>query len=320
MKTFEKKLLKIFLASVLIFILSVIFSKNQKNAQRPVETALLNPGFSSDVSSVLITKKSVSGVSEVRIEKQGDFWLLSENDGICSFADSKIVNSLIENAAKLRKIYKISGEYKDFVRLGVDDDGGSLITFSEKNGKTFSKIYFGLENQLKNRIYFRVDTGKTAYETENDFSQYLTVDLNYWAEPEIFPEIKNPVAISFSGENNYSLDEKSRGFASVSHTLLSLRHGKICGNFEDFPELKNPASSLTVQDGEGRISKIEFFEKIEKNSTADGEIEKSYFYKKSILAAEIDAQENIFAFYSQNAVYEISLWTFERIKNAAQDF
>ena len=41
----------------------------------------------------------------------------------------------------------------------------------------------------------------------------------------------------------------------------------------------------------------------------------SYYYKKSVSPSQIDSQETAFAFYSENAVYEISSWTYERIKS-----
>ncbi|MBR4322686.1 DUF4340 domain-containing protein, partial [Treponema sp.] len=215
----------------------------------------------------------------------------------------------------------------------------STLAFSKNNDKLYTKIHFGLSNSLKNRIYFRSEGKKTVYESQNDFEQYLNTDINYWSEGEIIPEITNPVQISLvirespalsqeSGSQKsgkITLDEKSENFAQKSRTLISLRHGAITG--EKQSSLKR-LSTLQIHDGSGRIARIEFFEKMDAFidsavnplSTTEGknqspESASSYYYKKSVSPSQIDSQETAFAFYSENAVYEISSWTYERIKS-----
>ncbi len=343
-------LLKILLASILIFGLSLIFSRNEKSAPKALESALLNPKYKGEVNMITIQAQEKSdstnkkGNSQINLKKQGDFWLFSKfteesNEEICAIADSKIIDSLIEKAASLRRLYKITDKERDYLSLGISENAESTLAFSKNNDKLYTKIHFGLSNSLKNRIYFRSEGKKTVYESQNDFEQYLNTDINYWSEGEIIPEITNPVQISLvirespalsqeSGSQKsgkITLDEKSENFAQKSRTLISLRHGAITG--EKQSSLKR-LSTLQIHDGSGRIARIEFFEKMDAFidsavnplSTTEGknqspESASSYYYKKSVSPSQIDSQETAFAFYSENAVYEISSWTYERIKS-----
>lgn len=342
-------LLKILLASILIFGLSLIFSRNEKSAPKALESALLNPKYKGEVNMITIQAQEKSdstnkkGNSQITLKKQGDFWLLSKEgkkgEAICTIADSKIIDSLIEKAASLRSLYKITDKERDYLSLGVSENAESTLAFSKNDDRLYTKIHFGLSNSLKNRIYFRSEGKKTVYESQNDFEQYLNTDINYWSEGEIIPEITNPVQISLvirespalsqeSGSQKswkITLDEKSENFAQKSRTLISLRHGAITG--EKQSSLKR-LSTLQIHDGSGRIARIDFFEKIAVSidsaentlSTTTGknqfpESAPSYYYKKSVSPSQIDSQETAFAFYSENAVYEISSWTYERIKS-----
>jgi len=316
-------LLKILLASILIFGLSLIFSRNEKSAPKALESALLNPKYKGEVNMITIQaqEKSVStnkkGNSQITLKKQGDFWLFSKfteesNEEICAIADTKIIDSLIEKAASLRSLYKITDKERDYLSLGVSENAESTLAFSKNNDKLYTKVHFGHSDSLKNRIYFRSEASKITYECENDFQQYLTTETNYWSEGKIIPEIKNPVQITVKmNESSIAqsskmkrLDEKSASFSIKSKALLSLRHGKIWS--ETTINSENYISTLTVQDGSGRLAKLDFF-KIQKGD------DESYFYRKSIQPSPVDSQENIFAFYSEKAAYEISVWTYEKI-------
>ena len=257
------------------------------------------------------------GNSQITLKKQGDFWLFlksteESNEEICAIADTKIIDSLIEKAASLRSLYKITDKERDYLSLGVSENTGRTLAFSKNNDKLYTKIHFGHSDSLKNRIYFRSEASKITYECENDFQQYLTTETNYWSEGKIIPEIKNPVQITVKmNESSIAqsskmkrLDEKSPEFVSKSNSLLSLRHGKIWS--ETTINSENYISTLTVQDGSGRLAKLDFF-KIQKGD------DKSYFYRKSIQPSPVDSQQNIFAFYSEKAAYEISAWTYEKI-------
>ena len=318
MKKIDRLLLKLLAASAILFLFSLVFSNKGKSAQKSVESAILNQKYKNEVAEIEIT-----GSENITLAQHGDFWLLtkkdeSTNSEFCTLADKKIINSLIENAIKIRKMYTISDRTADYDSLGLGEKNATTLTFLKNDGTLFTKVYFGHADSLKNRIFIRSERSKTAYECENDFQQYLTTKTNYWSEGEILPEVKNPVQITLethatrkadegsevSAQKTLVLDEKSDNFTSKAHALLSLRHGTILSEEVE----------LTAQDGNGRIAQITFFEKTE-NAFGE-EAEQSYFYTKSVTPSEIDSAETRFAFYSERAAYEISAWTFSRIKSA----
>lgn len=315
MKNLDKILIKFLILSLILFVFSLFFSKNGKNTPKAIDSAILNPRHSSEISQIEINVP-YQEVGSIIFKKQGDFWLLEKDlasgQKIISQADSAIIESFIKKTSEIRKLYKVSDTSSDYESFSVSENSGITVLFLGNNNKLYTKVHFGHSDSLKNRIYFRSEASKITYECENDFQQYLTTETNYWSEGKIIPEIKNPVQITVKmNESSIAqsskmkrLDEKSPGFVSKSKALLSLRHGQI------WPETTiNSAdyiSTLSVQDGSGRIAKLDFF-KIQKGD------DESYFYRKSLQPSPVDSQENTFAFYSEKAVYEISAWTYEKI-------
>lgn len=315
MKNLDKILIKFLILSLILFVFSLFFSKNGKNTPKAIDSAILNPRHSSEISQIEISFPLQEDGSII-LKKQGDFWLLEKDlpsgEKIISQADSAIIESFIKNSSKIRKLYKVSDKSSDYESFSVSENSGIAVSFTGNNSKMYTKVHFGHSDSLKNRIYFRSEASKITYECENDFQQYLTAETNYWSEGKIIPEIKNPVQITVKmnessvGQPSKTiiLDEKTSGFSSKSKALLSLRHGQIWS--ETTINSANYISTLTVQDGSGRLAKLDFF-KIQKGD------DESYFYRKSIQPSPVDSQENIFAFYSEKAAYEISAWTYEKI-------
>ena len=329
MKKIDRLLLKLLAASAILFLFSLVFSNKGKSAQKSVESAILNQKYKNEVAEIEITEKGEAGSESITLAQHGDFWLLTKKDEqtnseLCTLADTKIINPLIENAIKIRKMYTISDRTADYDSLGLGEKNATTLTFLKNDGTLFTKVYFGHADSLKNRIFIRSERSKTAYECENDFQQYLTTKTNYWSEGEILPEVKNPVQITLETHATLkadessgilgkpTLNEKSDNFTSKAHALLSLRHGTILSEEVTTNAIK--IAELTAQDGNGRIAQITFFEKTE-NAFGE-EAEQSYFYTKSVTPSEIDSAETRFAFYSERAAYEISAWTFSRIKSA----
>lgn len=315
MKNLDKILIKFLILSLILFVFSLFFSKNGKNTPKAIDSAILNPRHSSEISQIEINVPYQEDGSII-LKKQGDFWLLEKtlvsNEKIISQADSAIIESFIKNSSKIRKLYKVSDKSSDYESFSVSENSGIMVVFTGNDNRLYTKVHFGHSDSLKNRIYFRSEASKITYECENDFQQYLTAETNYWSEGKIIPEIKNPVQISFKTNEGsvgqpsktIALDEKSASFSIKSKALLSLRHGQIWS--ETTINSENYISTLTVQDGSGRLAKLDFF-KIQKGD------DESYFYRKSIQPSPVDSQENIFAFYSEKAAYEISAWTYEKI-------
>ena len=332
MKKLDKLLTKILIFSIILFTFSIIFSKKEKSSPKPVESALLNPKYKNEVSEIEIQIPSQNGA--ITLKKQGDFWLLVKNEGkgtaeIRTFADKKLVTSFIEKTSEIRRLYQVSDRESDFEGLETSDNTGITANFSGNNSKMYTKLHFGSTNSITNRTFVRSEGSKITYETENDLSQFLTTDTNYWSEGEILPGdiLKRTKLVEMSFEEKSvksTLDEKSENFVSKSGTLLSLRHGSIKSE-EDFLSIMqgqnpNPAAILNAQDGSGRKIRIEFFEYEEENHSdsereaASKDFSKSYLYKKSVIPSPAETQENAFAYYSENAFYEISAWTYDKIR------
>lgn len=350
MKT--KKLNKIlsaaFVFSALFFVLTLFVSNSAAAKQKSSDFVLLNPKYKDKISSFSIQKES----DEISVEKQGKFYLVKKS-GTTSFADSKIAETLIENFSKIRKIYKIDSNNSENVEksrqlknknapilydtvqknIQLDnnvvkkqtssENGVSEITriiFYDLDGNAVSDVEFSSRNPLLGRIEFL--SGEKRYETEDDFSQFLTTDFNYWMDGSLFPEIKNPVKITYSlfnasqepkamgkPESNdffkvLSATDSDENFARISSGVLSLRHGNL--SEKDFgDDTAALYSKLEVEDGGGRVSTI-IFKKIENPE---------YFIcSKTISPSPVESDEDKAALSSQNAVFELSKWTVSGIE------
>ena len=318
MKKIDLILLKILAASLLLYLISLVFSPERANSQKSIESAILNQKYKNDIQKILLKKNDENDATkEIEITKHGDFYLLSESESnINCLADSKIIASLLENAVKIRKFYKISQKSSDSALFLTDEKSAFSIAFYADSDNAVSQVFFGAEDSLKNRIYLRSKNSNAVYECENDFHQYLTIEKKYWAEGKIFAESGSPVQIDFEKLNQngipseiLKIDDKSEDFQKKSEYLLSLRHGNIT---DEVPLGFQKVTVLKLQDGNGRIVKIEFFQSAENTGEGDSN---SYYYIKSVIPSPIDAQSTAFAFYSENAVYEISAWTYGKIRD-----
>lgn len=307
MRNTDKILCGILALSFGIFILSTIFQNKEKSSPKAVESAILNQKYKDDVSVIKIENHARG--SSIKIERRGELHLLSaEKDGksITAPADSTIVNSLLEKAAKIRKFYKISDKTADQEIFSVSETNSDSISFIGKDGSLYTKVRFGHSDSLTGRIYARPEGSKTIYEIEDEFRQYLSQETNYWSDGRIMGEIKNPVSVTFVREGKTALmDEKTEGFSARAGSLLSLRHGQVFP--EDTTEGMRAISSIFVQDGNGRTALIKFYERIG-GLGADGDV--SYFYTKKIGPGETDSKETASALRSESACYEISEWTY----------
>ncbi|WP_407429369.1 hypothetical protein [Treponema sp.] len=276
-----------------------------------MESAILNPKFKTSVKKILIQTKNSNGHEDsIEITKYGDIFIVSKPYmSISTTADTKIITSLIEKSTDILTMYKLSEKESDFNSFFGSKTGVTEISFLNQNDSSLSTILFGTTDNLKNRITIKSKDSNVIYETEDKFSQYLTADINYWTEGDIISEINNPVELKFeealtgsqASLTKIKIDEKSKDFIQKSKTLLSLRHGKLHTKTE-LEELQKIAF-ISMQDGNGRIVKLDFFKNTE-----------GCLYTKTVIPSEIDSQESAFAFYSENAVYEISEWTYRRIK------
>ncbi len=312
----ERLLIKFLIPSAIIFTLSLIFPTGKKNAQKTVKSAILNPKYKDDLSEIKITVSNDS----ILIKKYEDLWLMTKKNGdeeTSTLADSAIINSLVEKAIKIQNMYKISDKKSNFDALKVTESNSTSISFIGKDNKLYTKVHFGYKNSLLNRIALRAENSNSVFEAENLFDQYLNCDINYWADGLILNEASNPLYITFSDEKtDLKTSETNASFSETKKTLTSLRHGRILHK----GDLKNMSfeSKLIMQNGDGRIVKIYFYKenasKIRGTKTENDE--GSYFYTRSFIPSPLDSKERAEALKKDDALYEISSWTYERIKSA----
>ena len=321
--TLNKKLLILCAFSFVLFLSSFFFDRNS-SSQKPVKSALLNQKYKDSISKIIIetpapkeeTKEDDSlneqGAKEdpkkdkIVLSKEGDLFLLYSY-GIITQADEKSIQILLENSSRLRNLYKISDSKAAKESFFLTEELASSVTFFINDGTEVSKIFFGIKDSLLSRIYVRSGKNDVCYETEDDLSRFLTASLDYWSEGKIICETENPV--SFVWEN-LNFNDGSDEFYKIKDKMLSFRHGKIMPIDRSNAEIlkEKPVSFLTVQGGEGRILNIMFFD-------FDSSFGESYLYTKNVIPSEFDSLETNKAFSVQNALFEISGWTYESIKN-----
>lgn len=325
-KDLNKLLFVIFCFSFLIFVLTFFFSNDSFSRQKSVDSALLNPKYKNDVSLILIqdgTDENKDG-SEISIKKTGETFFVQQ-DGKTDFADQKIIGLLLNNFTKIRKLYKISSNnYKDVKKNAQNIKpilGNSLknnttyesfssqkkiISFYDSKNSLLPQICFSSQKQLLNRI--TIFSSGVFYEIEDDVSQFLTQNFNYWADGSLFPEIKNPVKMIYSLQKtkNYSsrqisFSDDDSAFSALKAEILALRHGSASDIQFDFSSVY---SSLRIDDGSGLVSVLSF------QKMPDG----NFICSKKIFSSESNSQTQK-SFQSINAVYEISSWTLKKIES-----
>lgn len=321
-KDLNKLLFLCLCLSSVLFILSFFFSNDSFSRQKSVDSSLLNPKYKNDVGLIVIQDKETG--DEISIEKKDGIFLVKK-DGKNDFADQKIAELLVNNFIKIRKIYKINSNISKNVKKNrqykTGEHNGSLknntisgllnkktgVFFYSSNGSILSQIDFTSENQLLNRISFF--SSGSCYETEDDFSQFLTQNFNYWTDGKLFPEIKTPVKIMYSSYQSkglgsfgaFSLSNTENGFQSAEAALLALRHGSASDASFDF---SSPYSSLRIEDGSGLVSVMSFQETDDEN----------FICARKIFSSE-PALQSLNPLSSINAVYEISGWTLKKIES-----
>lgn len=325
-KDLNKLLFVIFCFSIVIFVLTFFFSNDSFSKQKSVDSALLNPKYKNDVSLIVVQDRASENGNEISIKKIGETFFVQQ-DGKNDFADSKIIELLLNNFTKIRKLYKISKNNHKNVKKNIHSDDSisaksiknntsyedfssreKIISFYDSKNSLISQICFSSQNQLLNRI--TIFASETFYEIEDDVSQFLTQNFNYWADGSFFPEIKNLVKMTYSlngtesstSPRQISFSEENADFQAVKSEILALRHGNKSETQFDFASCY---SSLRIEDGSGLISVMSF------QKMPDG----NFLCFKKIFSSELDSQ-NSKSLQSINAVYEISSWTLKKVESA----
>lgn len=247
MTTLNKKLSVIALILFLLCAFSYLPFVRQKSAPKAFQSALLNPSHKDEVTEIVIEKKgdgtdaadftdgsdgmngANSGRKIVLQKAFGDaqkaFWTAS--DGLTTVrADKKVVENLLTNIIKIRKMYEISDNNMNVSFLSTSR---TTLIF-QNDSKMYTKLSFFGTNSLTNRLMLSTESKPSLYETEDDISQFLQPTVRYWAKPELVQTIDEPVSFSFQekGRSPVTIDHQySADFAEISHDVMALRHGAV---------------------------------------------------------------------------------------------
>lgn len=285
--------------SFLFFVCSLLFPKADGSPPQPRTMSMLSPAGAEAVRAVSLSR----GTRALLCARHDGVWI-AEQDGRCAVADGKMLDSLVARLSKPRTVYKIADDYKSVMSHDLDEVLPFSLSFFDGDGNGLSEILFFASDFLTGRMSFASVRSKVLYESEDDVFSFLSADLNVWAAGEICAGIADPVLITFSSPSaSGSVAEGEEGFADAARELLGVRHGRIA---EAGPFSAPPALEVAVHGGNGRIVRVRVF-------SEGGD----FFLSRMVVPSVVfDSGETAAGFLRENAVYEISGWTYSRLLDA----
>jgi len=278
-----------FAAGLILFLISLLYS-NANDSRKGETTVFLN---SSDLL-MDFTIEIYNQDNMLELSKTGNVWFATlyestTKDMIYStIADSQRCNSLVEKLISNHKLYKISDNKSKFQDLNLADSSKEsyvIAVYRSSDSTLYCGLQFGKESPSTGTICLRnhMNDENVVYETKNVFSNYLSVDLNLWADGEIFAEAR------------------SRSSTAVQSPLLKYRHGNVSSKQID--PSQDCARIVSVTSPENRTV-IAYFYK-------DGD---DYLLRKKIVPSDNDGEKLKMMFrQEEETVYEVSSWTFGSI-------
>ena len=180
------------LVLLLILVLALLPFSRKKNTPDKMTSALLNPDYVNEVSSIAITEYDEDGVKQgIKISKAGSFWTGSSSHSNYSFlwpCDAQTVNNLIAESCRVTDMFKVGDNLKAWKGFEVDEKSAVCVTFFDVSGGVLSSLYYGKEDPLTERIAFRTWSSDSVYETEDVIKSYLNTEESFWADPFIYPQ------------------------------------------------------------------------------------------------------------------------------------
>ena len=175
---------------ILFFIILIPFTK--KNNPAEMESALINPDYVKDISSISITGFDTDGSKKgISFKKRGNIWTGSSSLSNYSFVwpcDSQTIENLIAVSSRVNKMYKVGESISSWKSFEVDEKNSICITFYDSDVSTLSSIYYGKDNPLNQRIAFRTWSKDAVYEVDDTILPYLNTDESFWCDPFIYPQ------------------------------------------------------------------------------------------------------------------------------------
>lgn len=287
---------------ILLLCLYLLSFLNFGNASRKAfKTALLNPKYKNEVTGFKLSK----GDESVFLEKKNNFWFVksSENSSNSVPADSDLIENLINELIKIRKLYKISDKLSVNNHFGFDYSSKFYIKCSY-NGN-FTDFYFGNQDFSEVFRYFMTGKNTKVYQIDSSFEPYLTSLESFWSEKTIISKkllnISSNQDIQSVVVNSKRIDASSadKSFVSYTQTLLELRHGGILDTDSAFFSkllTHPPEAQIFIELGNKNSLSLKVYKSSEKNA-----VENEYVL--------IVNYENL----NLKAVYKISGWTLSKL-------
>jgi hypothetical protein len=222
----EKAVTAAFILSAALYAFSFTPAVSGRHKEKQIESALMNPKYENDVSEITIT----SGSHSVALERNNSGIWIGKSGNRTFPAEQKTVSNMIQRLIKIRSMYKISDNPRQYNDLGLSENDSVSIEY-KINSNMSTIVYFGGQNYEQTRRYMRSQSSKTSYEIESDLDTYLTVSESFWADPYIIP--RNMISdndmkvqrVSLGNSTLTSGEEKNR---ELLEKITSLRHGELC--------------------------------------------------------------------------------------------
>ena len=259
-------------AAILLLCLYLLsFFKPSNASRKAFKTALLNPKYKNEVTAFQFTKKNDS----VFLEKINDFWFVKNSEKSTNMlpADSFLIENLINELIKVRKLYKISDQIPKNSNFGFEKD--SCFYIKCIYGDSFSEYYFGNQDFSEVFRYFMTGKNTKVYQIDSSFESWFSSMPSFWAEKTIIS--KKLLNITSSQDiqsivvngRKYTASSSDESFSSYAQNLLELRHGGILDiSGEELSQLltQNPHAEVLIELGNKNRLTLKVYKSPEKDA------------------------------------------------------
>lgn len=250
---------------------------------KEVQTALLNPKYVQDINVIRLSGNGRG----MTLYKAGGFWFVRGTEGISADepvsifpADSQRIDTLIDTARKVRKMYIISdrGGSESFFS---HNDAVFTLDFAHTAGsgdetigeKVFSSLLIAVPKNGAKTLHIAPAANGTdakranVYACEDDASVFLNLNPSFWADGKLVPDflkggkseddVQKLILREYGGDSAIAREALLRtlvagdvGFKNAVHTLFQARTAQIgrmqAGAHKDAERGESPVSSLAA--------------------------------------------------------------------------
>jgi hypothetical protein len=273
-----------------------------------VTSALLNQSYAQKITRVEL---SAGQKGETAVLQKGALFWTHEQDGLCAPAIRDYVDSLLDDAARVRSMAVISGKEADYAAYGLDEDSAFRLAFVDTTGNTAAELYFGADDYTARRVAVRSSAKNAMYWIEKSTAPRSSYAHEFWADTRLIPGFMvggidaagtiQKAALALGGEHARVLNAPKENYAA----LASLRAVRVVPRA---PPAFPPAALLRVEFADGAA--LEW--RITMTDDESGEF-------LAVPAFEGGALYNDAEFARLNYALVISAWTLNRLKELCAD-